>query len=413
MNAEWSVRQCIAFRFAFIYIGLYELPWAMKRPLLPDWRKSAESLGSLESAVRWFGHHVLGTAGAMVKEYPAGLDTSFQWVRVAFLGLVALFGTTAWSVLDRRRRAYPLLLDALCVYVRYGLAFTMLFYGAVKVFPIQFAPSTLLNNLLEPFGELSPMGLLWKFMGFSRPYTFFSGLVEAVGGVFLFWRRTTFLGALLVAAATANVFLLNLSYDVPVKLYSAHLLLMALFLAAPDGWCVLRAVVRREPVTLPPLRESLPWAPVNRVRPWLKTIVVLWCSFATVYFTVKQSAASQAPERPALYGAWLVESSGPGVAEGTTWHHVVIDEWGKMTVERMDDERTRFDLKDDPSTSTLALSNKTKQLVLSYVRPDPDHLLFDGDLDGRHVSLRLRRVHKEFLLTTRGFHFVQEEPLIR
>jgi hypothetical protein len=44
---------------------------------------------------------------------------------------------------------------------------------------------------------------------------------------------TLLLGALLVAATTTNVLLLNLSYDVPVKLYSVHLLVMALFLAAP------------------------------------------------------------------------------------------------------------------------------------------------------------------------------------
>ncbi|MGA3043966.1 MAG: hypothetical protein ABSF54_24595 [Bryobacteraceae bacterium] len=31
-----------------------------------------------------------------------------------------------------------------------------------------------------------------------------------------------------------NVFALNMSYDVPVKLFSFHLFLMAVFLAAPD-----------------------------------------------------------------------------------------------------------------------------------------------------------------------------------
>ena len=56
-------------------------------------------------------------------------------------------------------------------------------------------------------------------MGYSRPYAIFCGLVETVGGLLLFWQRTTTLGALIVAASMANVAMLNFSYDVPVKLF--------------------------------------------------------------------------------------------------------------------------------------------------------------------------------------------------
>jgi len=412
MSAVWSVPKRVAFRFGFIYLVLYELPWLLKRPLLPDARKTAESLGAFEGVVRWFGHHVLGIAGSLPKEYPGGGDTLFQWARVALLLLVATIGAAVWTGLDRKRTGYPLLLDFLRVYVRYGLAFTMMFYGTVKVFPIQFASPTLLSDLLEPFGNLSPMGLLWKFMGFSRTYTLFSGLLELLGGVLLFWRRTTFLGALLVAAATANVFLLNVSYDVNVKLYSAHLLVMAVFLSAPDGVRVLRSLLWRQPVDFPPLREPLPWARVNRARPWVKAAVVIWCSFAIVYFTVKQ-ARPAAPMPPALYGVWRVESYGSLAPVGTSWHRVVITEWSELAVERLDGEKAWFTLKDDPSASTASLSNETKEMMLKYIRPDADHLALDGEVDGVPMSLQLRRDSQEFPLTSRGFHWLQEAALIR
>jgi hypothetical protein len=346
------------------------------------------------------------------KEYPAGGDTLFEWVRFVFLLALAAVGASVWSVLDRRRVAYPLLLDLLRTYVRYGLAFTMLFYAIVKVFPIQFtAPS--LNHLLQPFGDFSPMGLLWTFMGFSRPYAIGSGLVEWTGAALLFWRRTTFLGALLLAGATANVLALNLCFDVPVKLYSAHLLLMALFLAAPDGVRLLRGLLLREAIVLPPLREPVPWPVVDRARPWVKAVLIAWCSFATVYFTVKQSAASSLPARPALYGVWLVESYEPLAPGGTAWHHVVIDEWGGVTVERANDERTWFDLADEPSTSSVKLTRETAEVRLTYARADEDHVVLDGALDGQHVTIRMRRVKKDFLLTSRGFHWTQEEGLNR
>jgi hypothetical protein len=62
----------------------------------------------------------------------------------------------------------------------------------------------------------------------------FCGIVEVVGALLLVWRRTTILGALISSAALLNVVVLNVSYDIGVKLYSLHLLLMAAFLLAPD-----------------------------------------------------------------------------------------------------------------------------------------------------------------------------------
>jgi hypothetical protein len=78
------------------------------------------------------------------------------------------------------------------------------------------------------------MKLLWTFMGASIPYVIFTGAAEMLGGLLLAARRTTLLGALVCIGVLSNVVMLNFSYDVPVKLYSSHLLLMAVFLAAPD-----------------------------------------------------------------------------------------------------------------------------------------------------------------------------------
>jgi hypothetical protein len=61
------------------------------------------------------------------------------------------------------------------------------------------------------------------------------GAVELIPGILLFLPRTTLLGALLALTATTGVFVLNMTYDVPVKLLSCHLVLMSLFLLAPYG----------------------------------------------------------------------------------------------------------------------------------------------------------------------------------
>jgi hypothetical protein len=51
-----------------------------------------------------------------------------------------------------------------------------------------------------------------------------------VGGALLLFRRTTTAGALVLIAVLTNIVTLNFSCDVPVKLFSSHLLLMAVSL---------------------------------------------------------------------------------------------------------------------------------------------------------------------------------------
>src|SRR5262249_26025686 len=65
-------------------------------------------------------------------------------------------------------------------------------------------------------------------------YQRFAGGAELLGGILLIFPRTTTLGALVCLADMIQVFMLNMTYDVPVKLLSFHLILLSLFLLAPD-----------------------------------------------------------------------------------------------------------------------------------------------------------------------------------
>ena len=50
---------------------------------------------------------------------------------------------------------------------------------------------------MRPYGDSSPMGLVWTFVGASVGYEIFSGLFEAISGYLLFWRRTALVGSLM------------------------------------------------------------------------------------------------------------------------------------------------------------------------------------------------------------------------
>ncbi|MDQ6758242.1 MAG: DoxX family protein, partial [Acidobacteriota bacterium] len=149
--------------------------------------------------------HVFHVAGPAAVYHPTGSgDTTLDYIQVFCFIVVAAIGALVWSVLDRRRRHYRTLYAWLRLLVRFTLAFTLLDYGFAKIFPLQFGPP-MLGRLTQSYGESSPMGLLWTFMGASAAYTKFTGLAEAGAGFLLLFRRTTVLGALASAAVMLNV----------------------------------------------------------------------------------------------------------------------------------------------------------------------------------------------------------------
>jgi hypothetical protein len=74
------------------------------------------------------------------------------------------------------------------------------------------------------------MRFSWLFIGYSAPYQIFSGVMELVAAFLLLYRRTVTLGVMVATGVFINVLMLNLCYDIPVKLYAMHLTLMSLFL---------------------------------------------------------------------------------------------------------------------------------------------------------------------------------------
>lgn len=252
----WPPALRLAFRLAFSYLVLYYFPHALSYvSYLPGVGRLAEAYFQLwQTLTLWAGHRLLH-----LREMPVdpdlGGDTTAGWVRWLVMAAVAVVAALAWTLLDRRRTEYRRLHAGLRLPLRYILGFTMFNYGMIKVIQSQFVVLHI-AKLQETYGEMSPMGLLWTFMSYSAPYNVFTGGAEALGGLLLFFRRTTLLGALTVAAVMTHVVLINFSYDVIVKIYSIHLLATALFLAAPDLGRLADLLVLHRP-TRP--RVDLPW----------------------------------------------------------------------------------------------------------------------------------------------------------
>jgi len=149
------------------------------------------------------------------------------------IAVVAVVASIIWSAVNRKPRSLNRLFYWLCVIIRFYVAATMITYGLVKVIKLQF-PFPSLDRLLNTYGNSSPMGLAWTFMGYSKAYNYFTGCAELLGGILLLFRRTTTLGALIALMVSANIMAINYCFDVPVKILSTALVLMTLFLLGRD-----------------------------------------------------------------------------------------------------------------------------------------------------------------------------------
>lgn len=415
---RWGPVKRGLFRFAFSYLVLYLLPFPLSVlwPVLP-WYNNLWN-----TVVPWVGRHVFGTA---IDVLPNGSgDTTYNYVQVFCFLALALAATLVWTLLDRKRAQYIRLHEGLRVYVRFALATAMISYAAVKIIKSQF-PDPSLDRLLQPFGDSSPMGLLWTFMGASVSYNIFTGLGELAGGLLLTARRTTLLGALVCIGVLSNVVMLNFSYDVPVKLYSSHLLAMAVFLTLPD---------LRRLADFFLLHRALERMEVGRLfqGKWLhRGTLVLRALFVAFVIYVSLAGAWQnyqwyagRAQGAPLYGIWEVdefETDGtarpPLATDATRWRWMIFDYRGVLAIQNMDNSRHRYSLELDAARKRLALVKRddpTWKTSVAFERPAPALLTLRTRFDGHDIRARLHRVENpEFPLTSRGFHWINETPFSR
>lgn len=155
-------------------------------------------------------------------DYPQNFRVLYQGMGLgAGLGLIFLF---LYSKIPHAFAVQSLLITI----IRYFLASIILSYGFAKVFASQFPH--LMANMDARFIELSPMRVAWSFFGYSRGYQIFLGWGEVIPAVLLLFRRTSLLGALIMFVVMLNVFLVNIFFDVCVKLNSGIYTVLSVYL---------------------------------------------------------------------------------------------------------------------------------------------------------------------------------------
>lgn len=283
----------------------------------------------------------------------------------------------------------------------------MTVYGLMKVWGTQF-PEPSLVKLATTFGESSPMGVLWAFMGVSPPYCVFTGLVELLGAGLLISRRTTTLGAVVIMGAMGNVVMLNLCYDVPVKLHALHFLAGAGLLLAADGRRLVRVFILNRAAEARPLASIFVTPRLHRLGQYAKGAAVASVVLSSMATMTRLRAQFIDVDPPQLHGIWEVQRFETERADVSPWTQLVIANRGRSSLRVRTGARGAY--KAHCADGTLVLTPRRDgdpRWQFDYDQPDDHHVT----LTGPDIRIDLRRVDdSQFPLRTRGFHWVTDMP---
>jgi hypothetical protein len=425
-SGKWSLAKRVGIIFTAVFFFLMMAEFMIGFGVLPGFINKL--LGPYSNFWVWFtkwtGKNIL------LIDYPITVmpngsgDSTYNYVQLFVWVMFSFLFALTWVLLDRRHTSYRRLAYWLRIFIRYYLGYTLLVYGFVKVIKLQF-PSPGLLRLLQPYGDSSPMGLAWTFVGFSTGYNMYIGGAEVLAGFLLFFKRTTLLGSLLSMTIMMNVAAMNFSFDIPVKIFSIILVLLSVYLAAFD-WPRIRNVFflnRTADAAVISMPQPTTWKRI--LQRTLKCLVILYALNSTLLSSLQNRMIyGDAAPKPPLYGIYNVnyvvvnhDTIPPLTTDTARWKQIIFNYKNNATVRVMSDSLHAMRLVLDTTLKTALFKDFRDTSIIynfRYSQPDKEHLLFAGRYGNDSAFISTTRFDEtRFRLMSRGFHWINEYPYNR
>ena len=424
---KWSLLQRIFFRFFFVYFMLNISPWSWLDNTVPGINYVTEYY---DKAISWitelFNRLWFHFEKTNIVNNGSG-DTSENWEMIYTFFILAVAGTLLWSILDRKRKSYIRANYWLLTFTRYYVIINCFIYGIIKLYCLQMIfPNQ--SQLATPLGDLLPMRFAWMFIGYSSPYQMFSGAMEVLAGVLLLNRRTITLGLFIATAVFVNVMVLNLSYDIPVKLFSIHLVLFCLYLMLNDSKRLVDFFIFNRAGTANTLHQlSFP-------KKWMRvTRIILKLAFIAL-FVVKPLIETRdrhrsfyaenntKPIAPGIYDVTVFavnkDTIPPLVTDTLRWRDLIFEKSGLGSVGSTDTafrqryRRGYFSFIPDTAQQTIVFKKTaaaTSPLYkFHYAFPDSNTIQLRGSRNKDSVFVVLKKSMRHFQLAEKQFHWISE-----
>ncbi|MFT4532886.1 MAG: hypothetical protein ACJA1A_002330 [Saprospiraceae bacterium] len=349
-------------------------------------------------------------------QYTGSGDTPFHYYQVFLMICVVFVASFFMLFLMRKKRSVQLFEKIVFMLVRYYLIYQMIIYGLSKVFYLQFMyPNDIL--LERTLGDMSPMGLMWTFMGSSMGYTMFVGWLEFLGGLFLIFRRTMVFGSLMTFGVMLNVFMLNMCYDVPVKLLSLHMVFMSLYLLYPvakevGSFFFSRGEVIREKIPFFDYKEATNFMLIIKVGLLIVMMIRMVHGNYSRYqsriqphsFTNKHDVTDQKIIKDHIE----LDS----IPDHKKWKTISSMSSKYLCIEYADKHKTWYEMEINEPNKYIDLkrSEETKFKRLYCTTDEFGIKVVTGIFYSDSISVTLLESKRDFLLRSRKFYWMQEYP---
>lgn len=324
----WPEWKKIAFRFIAIFFFLQIFPWPINA--IPLLNIAADYYyDMLDWLVTLSNSRFFHISKELVPVNGSG-DTSFAWAQLLLSGIIAFIVTVVWTLIDRRRCNYASISYYLHTYVRFYIIYISINYGVSKLF-LQQMPYPSISQLATPLGDFLPMRLSWMLFGYARTYQVFGGIMEIVVGLLLIPRRTIALGAFLGTCVYFNVMMLNLSFDIPVKIASATYTIFCLYLLSPYYWRLWAFFIQNRSIPAPEYYTphfSRQWMSVaTTVSKWTFVLLFVLLPFFTTYNYTSQETPNPVPSILGIYNvtAFAINRDTIPYNDARNWKDIVFD----------------------------------------------------------------------------------------
>lgn len=416
----------VAFRFLFIYFLLNITPWF--------WFYQIPGISFLNeiyvSGDFWFvdmvNRHLLHVKDKLNTNGMGSGDTSFAWAQFYSYLILSLLGCLVWTLLDRKRVKYDILNYILINIVRYNIAMIALNYGIIKLFALQMIYPNL-HMMATPLGDLLPMRFSWLFLGYSTPYQVFSGVMEVMVGLLLLNRKTVTLGALMGTAVFTHVFLLNMSYDIPVKLLAMQTVISCLFLAACDWNRVWNFFFRNNtvgPATYLDMPLTKKWLRIGRYvfkAVFILLVVILPLKQAWSRHKNQSTITDMAPITSGIYTIKTFTKNNNTIPikmnDEMQWKDFIFEKNGSGSILTQDTlfrqryRRGYFDYKPDTLNQVIVFRKPmygTSLFEMRYIIPNDSTISLWGKVRDDYLYFELVRADRRFQLSENQFHWISE-----
>jgi hypothetical protein len=422
----WPLWRRIVFRFFFVYLLFVVAPWTWLDSIPGGGYLTQFYYQAMDWAVEMANKHLFHVRPVLVQPNGSG-DTSWNWTQIWLLLFVATVGCIVWSIIDRKRTSYTRLNYLTCLFTRYFVIMVLLAYGIIKLFALQM-PFPNLSQLATPLGDFLPMRLSWMFIGYSQPYQFFSGAMEVMAALLLLYRKTATLGVLMACAVFINVMVLNLSYDIPVKIYSTQLVVLCLFLLANELRRVIDFFILNRNANAGTIYH-FPYSgkKIKITRIVLKIVFIIlaiilpfessWSRYRSL-----QADTNTAPLTKGIYNVEVYAVNNDSIpaliSDSLRWQEMIFDKSWQGSMRTADTAfthrygRAYFSYGFDSTKQFLlikkSMAAKTPIIRFRYQLPNDSTILLWGKRNNDSLFLSLKRSKRRFQLAEKQFHALSE-----